>query len=85
MRLRRTQIPLITKIPQVISGKFALIDRVLCIAQERHYYYAKQANMFQGTTIKGLFKNYVIPLLKVVFGVFVCAGGAFAAMMIQTN
>ena len=34
--------------------------------------------------VKGPFKNYVIPLLKVVFGVFVCAGGAFAAMMIQT-
>ena len=35
-------------------------------------------------TRKGPFKNYVIPLLKLGFGVFVCAGGAFAAMIRQT-
>ena len=34
---------------------------------------------------KGPFKNYVIPLLKVVFGSMCAKQGPFAAIMIQTT
>ena len=44
-----------------------------------------QCNDLQILHLRGPFKNYVIPLLKVVFGRMCAKEGAFAAIMIQTT
>ena len=55
-----------------------------------HFEYLLQFHFVDNTVVKrgeagtkGPFKNYVIPLLKVVFGCMCAKEGAFAAMMMM--